>query len=74
MGPDRTVSVPEDMVDEVDAIHRNRVRNDLAIIQAQAQLVLRRTAAGRPVDPDDLHRRLELIVDTVRRLTMTLQR
>lgn len=51
-----------------ESAHLDRVRNDLAIIQAQAQLMLRRLDAGRPVDVDDIRPRLLSIVDAVRRL------
>lgn len=71
MGSDRTSIDPDD----ADDFHQERVRTDLAIIQAQAQaqLLLRRTVADRPADPDDLHRRLALIVEAVQRLTLAHQ-
>ena len=45
------------------------VLDDLTIIQAQAQLLMRRIGAERPLDPDDVHQRLAVIVDAVHRLT-----
>lgn len=55
--------------DEDNAIRQDQVFNDLAIIQAHAQLMLRRIAAGRPIDPDDTSRRLTRVVAAVGRLT-----
>lgn len=69
MGSDRTSIDPDD----ADDFHQERVRTDLAIIQAQAQLLLRRTVADRPAGPDDLHRRLALIVEAVQRLNLAHQ-
>lgn len=58
---------------EEETTRHHETLNDLAIIQAQAQLVMRRVRAGRPIDPDDLQSRLETIVDAVRRLARAHQ-
>ena len=52
-----------------NAIRQDRVFNDLAIIQAHAQLMLRRIAAGKPIDPNDASQRLNSVVAASVRLT-----
>jgi predicted house-cleaning NTP pyrophosphatase (Maf/HAM1 superfamily) len=69
MGPSRTSL---DYDDEKSS-HQDQVLNDLTIIQAQAQLMMRRLAAGKPIDADEASRRLNVIVDAVRRLTTAHQ-
>lgn len=49
--------------------HEDAVLDDLTIIQAQAQLLMRRIGARRPLDPNDVHQRLAVIVEAVHRLT-----
>ena len=51
-----------------EAAHLDQIRNDLTIIQAHAQLMLRRLDAGRLIDVDDMRPRLLSIVDAVHRL------
>ena len=65
MGPER--SSPSD--DDEDAARLARVLDDLTIIQAQAQLMMRRIEATYDIDHSDVHRRLSVVVDAVRRLT-----
>lgn len=55
--------------DDNEAAHRDEALNDLTIIQAQAQLMMRRIQAGKPIDPDDTYRRLRVVTDAVQRLT-----
>ena len=66
MGPQKPRS-DETQTSEIP--HEDAVLNDLTIIQAQAQLLMRRIDARRILDPDDIHGRLAVIVDAVRRLT-----
>lgn len=49
--------------------HRDDVLNDLTIIQAQAQLMMRRIEAKHSIDHDDVHQRLAVVVEAVKRLT-----
>ncbi len=65
MGPDP--SSPDNHDEE--AAHRDRVLNDLTIIQAQAQLMMRRIQSNRDVNHYDVHERLAVVVEAVRRLT-----
>ena len=53
-----------------DSGHQDEVLRDLTIIQAQAQLVLRRIERAGYVDHDDAHRRLVEVVEAVKRLTL----
>lgn len=48
--------------------HRDDVLNDVTIIQAQAQLMMRRIKAGSAVDHDDVYRRLAIVVAAAHRL------
>lgn len=61
-------SPPSDHEDE-DATHRDQVIHDLTIIQAHAQLMMRRIQANRPIDADDVYRRLGIVTEAVQRLT-----
>lgn len=50
--------------------HQHHVIDDLAIIQAQTQLMLRQLAAGKPFDRIDTERRHRVVLEAVRRLTL----
>lgn len=52
-----------------EAAHRDRVLNDLTIIQAQAQLMMRRIESKRDFDHYDVYERLAVVVEAARRLT-----
>ena len=65
MGPERRL-IGED---DEDAAHQDKVLNDLTIIQAQAQLMMRRIQSTGDVDHYDVFQRLSVVVDAVRRLT-----
>ena len=52
-----------------DTAHHDQVFNDLTIIQAQAQLLMRRIEARREFDHYDVYERLGVVVEAVRRLT-----
>lgn len=69
MEPEQSLLDQDEAEAEAKAVYHHRVTNDLAIIQAQAQLLKRRLRAGRPIAPDDLHHRLTVVVEAVRRLT-----
>lgn len=64
MGPE-----PAPFDDDEATTCRDRALNDLTIIQAQAQLLMRRIDARRTVDHYDVHQRLTVVVEAVRRLT-----
>jgi len=63
---------PEPPAARDDALsdHHHRVIDDLAIIQAQTQLMLRQLAAGKPIDRIDTERRHNVVLEAVRRLTL----
>lgn len=65
MGPDQ--GSPDNHDEE--AAYRDRVLNDLTIIQAQAQLMMRRIGSKRDLDHYDVYERLAVVVEAVRRLT-----
>ncbi len=69
MGPERSSLGDGDRDGDEDAVHQDRVLNDLTIIQAQAQLMMRRIEAKRDVEHYDVYQRLSVVVDAVRRLT-----
>lgn len=60
---------PQEPPFDDDAAHHDQVLNDLTIIQAQPQLLMRRIEARREVDHYDVYQRLEVVVEAVRRLT-----
>lgn len=62
--------LPVDGHEPEASAHRDDVLRDLTIIQAQAQLVMRRIDRAGYVDHDDTYRRLAGMVEAVRRLTL----
>ena len=65
MGP-QTPPFPDDE----DTTHREQVLNDLTIIQAHAQLMMRRIDEHYVIDHNDTYQRLGVVVEAVKRLTM----
>ena len=63
-----TQTPPSDQNDREEATHRDDVLNDLTIIQAQAQLMMRRIDAKHSIDHDDVYQRLAGVVEAVQRL------
>ena len=57
------------ILDDEDTIHQDKVLNDLTIIQAQAQLLMRQIKGHRRLDHDDVYQRLAVVVEAVKRLT-----
>lgn len=60
--------------DERNSARHDELLRDVTIIQAQAQLLLRRLDAGRSIDRDDVHRRLSMIVEATQAITARSRR
>lgn len=57
------------LIDDEDTIHQEQLLNDLTIIQAHAQLLMRWIDGNYAVDHNDTYQRLVVVVEAVRRLT-----
>lgn len=64
MGPQ-----PPPFTYDEEMARQDQVLNNLTIIQAQAQLLMRRIDAHRKLDHDDVYQRLVVVVEAVRHLT-----